>query len=109
MIKYVIIFCYKCTTTPDTQKNYKHAVQTKYPLILSRIRCITTFDHMIETKFKVDSPFRIIKGFCLLNDKLIKSVICIHDTLSSRAALGRVRRASKGILHTNQLYTETSV
>ena len=26
---------------------------------------------------------------------------CIQDTLSSRAALGRVRRASKGILHTS--------
>ena len=26
---------------------------------------------------------------------------CIQDTLSSRAALGRVRRASKGILHSN--------
>ena len=25
---------------------------------------------------------------------------CIQDTLSSRAVLGRVRRASKGILHT---------
>ena len=39
----------------------------------------------------------------------IRSLICIQDTLSSRAALGlpavqslgRVRRASKGILHTN--------
>ena len=33
---------------------------------------------------------------------------CIQDTLSSRAALGlplgRVRRASKGILHTNMSY-----
>ena len=34
--------------------------------------------------------------------------ICIQDTLSSRAALGlplgRVRRASKGILHTNKIW-----
>ena len=49
MIKYVIFFCYKCTTAPDTN-NYKHAVQTRYLLILSRIRRITTFVHMIETK-----------------------------------------------------------
>ena len=28
------------------------------------------------------------------------SVACIQDTLSSRTALGRVRRASKSILHT---------
>ena len=32
-----------------------------------------------------------------------KIILCIQDTLSSRAALGlgRVRRASKGILHTS--------
>ena len=43
-----MIFSYKCTTAPDTN-NYKHAVQRRYPLILSsrgRIRCITTFAHM---------------------------------------------------------------
>ena len=33
----------------------------------------------------------------------VMSAACIQYTLSSRAALGRVRRASKGILHTSQL------
>ena len=36
-------------------------------------------------------------------------LVCIQDTLSSRAApLGRVRRASKGILHISILYTRVS-
>ena len=52
-----MIFSYKCTTAPDTN-NYKHAVQTRYPLILSsrgRIRCITTFVHIGALTYDVSS------------------------------------------------------
>ena len=39
-------------------------------------------------------------SWCMRHGLVITTRDCIQDTLSSRAALGRVRRASKGILHT---------